>query len=184
MKPTIGIIGYGRFGKLWARCLRPFGMIKIFDKKRGLHSSPAVRSGTAVRFAPLRDVVKADLLFLLVPISQMENICKKIAPLLTGKTVVIDACSVKVEPVKAMKKWLPKRQNIIATHPLFGPDSVKRFGLKNRKIVVCNVNATQEQLRSFEAILRRLGLNVIPRHATMTCRWPGPRPSCISSDGA
>lgn len=165
MKTTFGIIGFGRFGKLWAECLKPFGDVKIYDKKLNAVLVPgktAALSGTKnLRFASLREVVKSDLLFLLIPISEMESVCKKIAPFLKPQTVIIDACSVKVEPVAAMKKWLPKGQPIIATHPLFGPDSVKRFGLKNQKIVVCNVRAAKQRLSSFEKILKKLKLNII-----------------------
>lgn len=147
---TFGIIGYGRFGKLWADCLQKLGEVKVFDKNLASKS--------------LSDVAQSDLLFLLVPISEIENICKKIESLLSVKTIVIDACSVKVLPVKAMKKWLPKAQPIIATHPLFGPDSVKRMGIKNQKIVVSKIRATSTQQKTFEKILKKLQLKII--HAT------------------
>lgn len=153
-KPTFGIIGFGRFGQLWTDCLKPFGDVKIFDKN----------SRKNIQCAPLKNVVSADMLFLLAPISEIENICKKIAPLLKRETVVIDACSVKVHPVKIMKKWLSKGQPVIATHPLFGPDSVKRFGLKNQKIVVFPVRSSKKQIQSFEKILKKLRLKII--HAT------------------
>lgn len=166
-KLVFGIIGFGRFGKLWAQCLKPFGEVKIYDKHT--RTQAAVPAGKAslsknFSFVPLREVVKAELLFLLVPISEIENICKKIAPLLAPHTVVIDACSVKTSPANSMKKRLPTGQPIIATHPLFGPDSVKKFGLKNQKIVVSNIRASAKQLASFENILKKLKLNII--HAT------------------
>ena len=133
---TFGIIGYGRFGKLWANCLSRFGDIHVCDKKDSLDK-----------------VCTSDILFLTVPISEMMNCCKKITPYLQPHTVVIDTCSVKVEPVRLMKKYLPKNQPIIATHPLFGPDSVKRFGLKHQKIVVNQVRGTRVQLRTLDSVL-------------------------------
>ncbi len=161
---VFGIIGYGRFGQLWADCLRPFGEVKIFDKNPAAHAKNQAQPRPAqgeIHFATLGEVVKSDLLFLLVPISEIENVCKKIAPLLKPQTVVIDACSVKVAPVKAMKKRLPKGQSIIATHPLFGPDSVKRMGLENQKIVVCHVRAGKKESAGFQKILKKLRLNII-----------------------
>lgn len=164
-KTVFGIIGYGRFGRLWVDCLKPFGEVKIYDKKLPAKSAAPKKASRVpsknFRFVPLREAVKSDLLFLLVPISEIENTCKKIAPLLEPKTVVIDACSVKVAPVASMKKWLPKDQKIIATHPLFGPDSVKRFGLMDQKIVVCNVSAGKKERQMFEKILKKLRLAVI-----------------------
>lgn len=150
---TFGIIGFGRFGKLWANSLKPLGNVRIADKK----TSPAALAKT----------LEVDFLFLLVPISEIKNLCKKIAPQLQPNTVVIDACSVKVLPVQTMKKLLLRKQPIIATHPLFGPDSVKKFGLARQKIVVSNIRATGAQLAAFEKILHKLKLKIIhttPRH--------------------
>ncbi|MFA5813748.1 MAG: prephenate dehydrogenase/arogenate dehydrogenase family protein, partial [Patescibacteria group bacterium] len=136
-----GIIGYGRFGKLWADVLSSYGDVLIYDKNQ------------TEKNTSLAKAIKTDLLFLLVPISEMENCCREIAPLLGPKTIVIDACSVKVHPVKVMRKWLPKNQPIIATHPLFGPDSVARLGLKNQRIVVSPVRAGAAERKKFEKIL-------------------------------
>ena len=52
------------------------------------------------------------------------NISSKIQ---SGKTI-IDVCSVKVFPKQVMIDNLPAETDIIATHPLFGPDSLKDSG--------------------------------------------------------
>src|ERR1051326_4864414 len=114
---TFGIIGYGRFGKLWARHLARFGSVLVYDR------DPQKITAKNISSASLEEVCRADILFLLVPISQIENCCKQIKSLLSPSTIVTDACSVKVYPVKILKKSLPPSQPIVATHPLFGPDS-------------------------------------------------------------
>ena len=129
---TFGIIGFGHFGQLWAECLKKFGTVLVYDKKK-IHG----RFGPNVKFVTLQQVTNVDVLFVLVPISEFEKCCQKISPFLTPKTLVVDACSVKVKPVEIMKRVLPKRQPIIATHPLFGPVAVKKSGLKDQKLVVC-----------------------------------------------
>lgn len=147
-KPKFGIIGFGRFGKLWAHAIEPFGSeVKIFDKKNKKNS--------------LADTINCDLLFLLVPISEIESICKKIAPHLKQNTIVIDACSVKTHPVKMMKKWLPPNQAIIATHPLFGPDSIEKNGIAKQKIVISTIRASSKELEKFENLLKKLHLEII-----------------------
>jgi len=165
-KPTFGIIGYGRFGRLWAQCLKPFGNVKIFEKNSRTvrQNNTAKNNQQSSAFVSLKETVASDFLFLLVPISEIETVSKKIAPIISPTTVVIDACSVKVHPVKMMKKWLPKEQQIIATHPLFGPDSVKKFGLKDQKIVVCNIRCAKNNLQNFVKYLKKLELKII--HAT------------------
>ncbi len=103
------------------------------------------------------------MLFLLVPISQMKSCCMQIAPLLQRHTIVIDACSVKLHPAMLMKKILPRNQPLIATHPLFGPDSGKN-GIAGKKIVLHRLRTTPHQMKVFENILKTLELTII--HAT------------------
>lgn len=146
-KPKFGIIGYGRFGKLWAKCLKPFGKVVVYKKTDSSKK--------------LQETINTDFLFLLVPISQIGDVCKQIKKHLTHKTIVVDACSVKEYPVQMMKKYLPKDQPIIATHPLFGPDSVKQFGLKNQRIVVCPVSASKNTFAVFLGVLKKMQLEII-----------------------
>ncbi len=144
----IGIIGHGRFGKLWAGQMKKFGEVLVYDKKDD-------------RKKKINNVLNVDLLFLLVPISEIKNVCKKISKKLQTNVIVADACSVKVKPVKDMLAELAKGQPIIATHPLFGPDSVERFGLMGQKIVVSPIRATKRQLSMLEDIFKKMELKII-----------------------
>lgn len=147
----VGIIGHGRFGKLWAGQMKKFGEVLIYDKKEDIKKK-------------IDDVLNVDLLFLLVPISEIKSVCKKISKKLPVSAVVVDACSVKVNPVRDMLAELADGQSIIATHPLFGPDSVERLGLKGQKIVVSSIRATKKQLSMLENIFKKMELKII--HAT------------------
>lgn len=154
----IGVIGYGRFGKLWAKCLKPFGHIFVYNQN-GLRAK-----GYGLAKSILNEVCDVDILFLLVPISEIKNVCKEIREKLNEETIVIDACSVKVKPAREMKQILKSNQSIIATHPLFGPDSVKRSGLAGQKIVVSSIRSTKKQLGLVENIFKKIKLKII--HAT------------------
>ncbi len=147
---TFGIIGRGRFGALWARCLGRLGRVVVCGRK----SSPAL----------FKKAMAADILFLAVPISQMEKCCRRISPFLGPRTIVADVCSVKEYPAKIMRRILPGTQPIVATHPLFGPDSVARLGLPGQKIVVSVLRASAKQKAFFESIFKTLKLKII--HAT------------------
>lgn len=149
-KLTFGIIGLGRFGALWARCLGRLGRVVVCGRK----SPPAL----------FKKAIAADILFLAVPISQMEKCCRQIAPFLGLQTIVADVCSVKEYPAKIMRRVLPDTQPIIATHPLFGPDSVARLGLPGQKIVVSYLRVSTKQKVLFESIFKTLKLKII--HAT------------------
>ncbi|MBI5135261.1 prephenate dehydrogenase [Candidatus Uhrbacteria bacterium] len=141
---NIGIIGHGRFGRLWAKSLKGKGyVVKMYD--------PRIR----------KERIDTDLLFLLVPISSFEQCCKKVAPLLSLSTIVVDACSVKMYPARVMRTVFHRTQPLIATHPLFGPDSVRQSGIKGKKIVVSYLRASSAQQKRFEQILQTLQLTSI-----------------------
>lgn len=152
-----GVIGFGRFGKLWARCLAPYGVVLVYDKKDIENRQDYL----GLRFVGLKEVTNCDILFLLVPISGMESCCDQISPLLKRSTIVVDACSVKVYPAKVMREKLSPNQPIIATHPLFGPDSTAYRDLSGHKIVVCPVNVSVGQKKIFIDLLKKLKLNII-----------------------
>ena len=141
----IGIIGEGRFGTLWRDMLTEAGL--------------DVR--TCDRDEDMAWVSKVDILFLAVPISQIGVIATGIRGILKEDTIVADVGSVKMRPVEDMRAALPETQPIIGTHPLFGPDSVRRLGSIGRKIVITKVRQTEEQLESLRDICGRLGLSII-----------------------
>lgn len=153
---NFGIIGYGRFGKLWAEALLTFGAVKVFDKH--LHEKPQKN----IQFVNLQEVLDCDVLFILVPISDFESVCNQIKPLLSKKTLIVDCCSVKIFPTDIMQKVFEKEQPLLGTHPLFGPDSVKRYGgLAGHKIVLCPIRCSKEMLIEMEKIFHEMGLKVI-----------------------
>lgn len=166
---NFGIIGYGRFGKLWAEVLSSFGNVLVYDKNKsgrrirsGRKSASGLKPEYPVVPATLGQTAQTDVLFMLVPISEMENSCKAVKKYLSPKTLVADACSVKVIPVNIMKTVLPARQSIVATHPLFGPDSVRRSGgVAGHKIVVCPVRSSRERTARLFNLFRQIGLEIV-----------------------
>ncbi|WP_319582023.1 prephenate dehydrogenase [uncultured Pseudodesulfovibrio sp.] len=59
-----------------------------------------------------------DLLLLSVPVTAMDAVLERMAPLLKAPTILCDVGSVKVMPVKAMVKRY--EGPVVGTHPLFG----------------------------------------------------------------
>lgn len=154
-KISIGIIGYGRFGKT---------MYNIF-KKHMPNANVYVYSRSAEidnkKFYDIEQVCKTDWLFPCVPISVMQDNLKNIKKYLNGKTIVIDVCSVKVKPVQWMKSIL-KGHHIIATHPMFGPDStVNGKYLYNVNMMMCNISADKKRYEIFKSFWVSLGTNVV-----------------------
>ncbi len=156
-KLTFGIIGYGRFGSLWATHLSTLGTVFVFDTKNKVtDKTPHIIS------ASLQETVAADIVFLAVPMSELQHCCEQISSLLSPQTLVVDVCSIKTWTITIMKKCLPKKQPILGTHPLFGPDAAKmNGGIQGLKIVVCPTKREGVFGKKLLEIFKKLQLNII-----------------------
>ena len=117
----VSIIGFGRFGNLLYELLQKGFEVNVFD----IDSNNETES---VHFVSLEDVLKNDTIFLAVPIRDFEELMKDLSTKIQGNKTVIDVCSVKVHPKNMMVEHLSNEVDIIATHPLFGPDSFQERG--------------------------------------------------------
>ena len=155
---TIAIIGFGRFGKLLAQIFLENSNARVFvvSKKKQPKTHPNLF------FVKLNEIISADIVIPCVPISEFKKVILQIAPLLTNVAVVMDVCSIKVLPARIMKKHLPKNIQIIASHPMFGPDAFRlNQGLKNLKLVLHNVRADQPVYSKIKSFFKQLELKVI-----------------------
>ena len=116
----VSIIGFGRFGAMLHSLLSKGFEVDVFDKNSIDNSD--------VNEVSLEDVLQNETIFIAVPIRDFENLVKDISKKISSGKTVIDVCSVKVFPKKVMLDNLSNETDIIATHPLFGPDSLKDSG--------------------------------------------------------
>ncbi len=154
----IAIIGFGRFGQLLTKIFLNWSKAKIIivSSKKHLQTNPRLS------FIKLKEIVAADLIIPCVPISTFGDTIGKIAKILNNCAIVMDICSVKIFPVELMKKILPKNSQIIASHPMFGPDSIRiNKNLKNLRLVMHNVSALKQNYLNIQDFFRQLGLNII-----------------------
>ena len=144
----IGIIGFGRFGKLTARYLAED--LEVFVFNRTDKSAEIKKAGA--RSASLKTVCQQKIVILCVPISTFKAVLSEIGPLLKTDAVVVDVCSVKVYPTQWMKAALPESVSILATHPIFGPDSASD-SLKDRKIFLSPIRIDKKQYQKIKTYL-------------------------------
>lgn len=152
----IGIIGFGRFGRLMAGYLAKDFPVVVYNrsgKEAGIAETGAVPAG-------LEQAAGQRVVILSVPISRMRETLKAVAPLLSPDAIVADVCSVKVYPVQWMTALLPESVSILATHPMFGPDSAAA-SLLDRKIVLCRGRIAPERYEKIKSYLASKGLIVI-----------------------
>lgn len=152
---TIGLIGYGRFGKLAARFFARRSKVVVYDRRK----VSIVPGSERIRIAPLSVVASQEVVVLAVPISVLQGSLREILPYLRPGALVVDVCSVKMGPVRWMKAILPTSVYQLGTHPLFGPDSVSR-SLRKRSVVLCPVRVPRRLLGKVVAALQDEGLDV------------------------
>ena len=116
----VSIIGFGRFGAMLHSLLSKGFEVDVFDKNSIDNSD--------VNEVSVEDALQNETIFIAVPIRDFENLVKEISKKISSGKTVIDVCSVKVFPKKVMLDNLSIETDIIATHPLFGPDSLKDSG--------------------------------------------------------
>lgn len=148
IRPTLGIVGFGAFGRLVAEHLAPWFQICAFDPahKNSAYIGATIRVTTDVALA-----ASCQFVVLAPPVEQLRTAIRAIRPHLQPGTIVLDVCSVKVEPVRMMDRELPAHVEVIGTHPLFGPQSAQN-GIAGRKIVLCPIRT--KRARRIAAFLR------------------------------
>lgn len=106
MNKVIGIVGLGRFGTLL------HAIISNDLPTIGINKGDSLST-----LAHCTDV------FLCVPIRTFKSTLIQLQPHLSPTCTILDTCSVKLYPTECMQAHLPNTHTLIATHPLFGPDS-------------------------------------------------------------
>jgi prephenate dehydrogenase len=150
----IGVYGLGRFGSFWASSLA-----KCFPVV-GYNRSPKLNPPQGVCLATFEELVECDAIILCVAISSIRQVLKDLAPHLKPGTLVMDTCSVKIYPASVMERVLPPQIEVIATHPMFGPDSGKD-GIAGLPLVFSPIRCQDQTAETWRSLFRGMQLNVI-----------------------
>jgi prephenate dehydrogenase len=104
----------------------------------------------------------ARAIFLCVPINQVESAVREMAPHLTPGTAVFDTCSVKVHPAQVLTTQLGERTDLtlIATHPMFGPDSAAG-GVRGLPMVFAKLAGDQKVYAEWLRFFGELGIRTV-----------------------
>lgn len=153
-RPEFGIIGLGRFGTLAARILSPHGMVVAYDSR----SIGAEASRLGIQSVPLAEAARARHVILCTPIRRLREVVAALRPHLLPRTILFDTCSVKTLPAGVLMQEVPLSVDVMATHPLFGPDSAAA-GIRGLKIALCPLR--RGRVRLARRFLEGLGLQVI-----------------------
>lgn len=155
-KISIGIIGFGRFGRLLTQILKEEFRIIVYSKPKpkNFPSDPKIKLGR------LKEIAGCKIIILAVPINAFSEVIKEISPHLKKDNLVVDVCSVKKYPVEIMKKNLPKNVEILASHPVFGPASFKGK-LDGLKVVIWPLRIKKERYQKIKNWLKKKKLKIV-----------------------
>ncbi len=151
---TLGLIGFGQFGQLAASALKRDFRVTVADPAP---DSAKRAAELGVGFGTLERVAGSEIVLFAVPVVSMQATFAAAAPYLAPGTLVLDVGSVKVMPSQWMLDLLPPHVDLVATHPLFGPQSAKT-GLQGLRLVVCPIRGDRHE--KVAAFGRGLGLTV------------------------
>ncbi|MBW3538356.1 prephenate dehydrogenase/arogenate dehydrogenase family protein [Candidatus Parcubacteria bacterium] len=145
---SVGVIGFGTFGRFMCSYLKPFCNIGVYDQRP--LAEEAGRFGVA--FEPVERLAKRPVIIIAVPVQAQEDLLRQMAPVINPLALVVDVSSVKLKPVALMEKHLPATCQILATHPLFGPFSGKH-GIAGLTVITWPVRVKPETYAKAKAFL-------------------------------
>lgn len=147
-KNKILIVGKGNFGEFIGPHLKNFFNVEFYDPQKGL--------------SVVGNIDEIDILVFSIPLESLEESAQYFSKIVSPKALIFDVTSVKVEPLNILKKYFPNNE-IIGTHPIFGPQSGKN-GITGLTIVLSNLTASQQALENTKHFLsEKLGLKVIEK---------------------
>lgn len=149
---SVGVIGLGRFGAFWTTVLAHGYTVYGWSRSRQEHPPCPIIS--------FEDICKQKVVFLCAAMRSMPELLDRMAPHLMPGTLVVDTCSVKLEPVRWMRERLPEHVEILATHPMFGPESAKE-GLAGLPLMMDPIRMDKSRYEEWTHFFRSLGLMVV-----------------------
>lgn len=161
---NIGIIGFGRFGKLLATILVDDFSVLVYDNSKTVEDImiEAIFSGVKVTPASVSEVASCMNVFLCVPILKFEEALQEYKQHFSKGATIIDVLSVKEHPLKLMAEVQKDCDiEILLTHPMFGPDAVAEDGLKDQPIVICPEKTSKSIVSLWCEYFKRKGLKVV-----------------------
>ena len=149
---SVGVYGLGRFGSFWASQLSNHVTVKGYSRNPDHLPAGVIRVDED-------ELLASPVLILCVAISAMKDVLTRISARIAPGSLVMDTCSIKVYPVELMREILPDSVSLLATHPMFGPDSANG-GLSGLPLVMCPVRAAEKTVQFWNDFFRHLGLHV------------------------
>lgn len=153
----IGIVGFGRFGKVLYHLLKDDFAITLYSREK-------IKEGAEVAKS-IGEIYKNDTVIFAVPIESFEEVISAHRKYFEDRHLLIDVLSVKMHPAEIFKKYLKGTgAQALLTHPMFGPDSSAE-GFNGLPIVMDKFMASKENYDLWKKVFADKGLKVIEMSA-------------------
>jgi len=128
----VGIYGYGRFGSFLANKManHNFNVFVTDFNYDNIKNNVSINySKESIKFLVEEEffTTKLDIVIFANSINSFEEVIKKIDPNFFMDKLIVDVLSVKEFVLNVCELYLPKDTELMLTHPMFGPDSVKNI---------------------------------------------------------
>ncbi|MCA9359135.1 prephenate dehydrogenase/arogenate dehydrogenase family protein [Candidatus Kaiserbacteria bacterium] len=153
---TVGIIGYGHFGKF----LHELGSQLFPNVDFRIYSRRIEADGEL--FFDLKTAAQSDVVILCGGISEYETQLMSVLEHALPETVLVDVATVKKLTTELLRKHANGRR-FISTHPMFGPDSYKKYkgNVSGFRIVVTDYVLKNNDYQQLKNAFAMLGFSII-----------------------
>lgn len=153
---TIGIIGYGNFGAFLAEMVARFlpGVaVRVYSRRC---------ESDGDKFFDIETACASDAVIICGSIAEFEKQLLEVLKYAPQETVIVDVATVKKHTVQLLQKHAASRP-WIATHPMFGPESVKKQkgSVEGLTCVVAERTLSKDAYMAIRALLESFKLNVV-----------------------
>jgi prephenate dehydrogenase len=143
-KLRITVIGAGKMGQWFAKFFRTQNCSVIVSDKNKNTLAKIKKELNLETCSTTKAIIDADWIFICVPIKDFENVLQEIGPHVRENQVVLDICSLKEHPVRAMHDYIQKGVTL-GTHPMFGPDTEN---LQDKNFILTPTNIMEKEFAS------------------------------------
>lgn len=153
---TIGIVGYGNFGKF----VHELGQRFFPELKFRIHSRRAEIDDQT--FFDLRTTAQSDVVILCDGISEYGERLLAVLEHSRPETILVDVATVKKHTSDLCHKYC-EGQRFISTHPMFGPTSYKKHknDVNGFRIVVTDYSLRNDQYQMLKKKFAGFGFSII-----------------------
>ena len=153
---TVGIVGYGNFGKF----VHELGQRFFPDVKYRIHSRRSEADNQT--FFDLKTTAQSDVVILCDGISEYEERFLAVLEHALPSTIFVDVATVKKHTSEICHKYCSGHR-FISTHPMFGPESYKKHkkDVDGFRIVVTDYALKNDNYQMLKEQFSDLGFNII-----------------------